>query len=497
MLTDNIEPNASVLTNTNSGSLREPNPEPLLNGQDEPTGLLETSNQDTAMDVVAPTPAPKRVKPTAPPGSTGIHNMGNTCYMNSAIQALSHNYPLTHYLFTKKSEIIEILKKNAAKILKPMKDFALDSTDSIVPMELRVKINDENYNPASLTQEETVLIINRTITGQLIKLLEVMWSRNCVVIPTCFKKIFSVARKRFFYGNQQHDAEEAYSCIVQQMQDELAQDENVDFPKPPSVIEFLNFKNEINEKIKIATSDSEKRELSRIYYQRKREMPNESMTVESYREMQKYYNKSFSQVTKIFTGFLHSSINCPNTECGYSSNKFEPFLHLSLPMPMRLTDDQPLTIEDCINQFCKVEQLDDKNLWKCEGCNREVAAYKRMNLWKAPAVLVIQMNRFGLMRQRKDTRFVKYPLEHLDISGMLSTNKIMSEGTCFKYRLQCVINHVGNVGSGHYFSYCMDEDTKRWFKFDDDSVKELVLSQVVTSSAYILFYIREDMIVQK
>lgn len=35
--------------------------------------------------------------PPSGKGVTGIYNMGNTCYMNSAIQCLSNTKPLTEY----------------------------------------------------------------------------------------------------------------------------------------------------------------------------------------------------------------------------------------------------------------------------------------------------------------------------------------------------------------------------------------------------------------
>lgn len=426
-------------------------------------------------------------------GLSGIKNTGNTCYMNSAIQALSHNYPLTNYLFHNKEAIYGILKKNARKILLTNPGFKLDAPFNGIPLVLRQKIQNENYHENMLTTDEEIIIYNNTITYQLIRLLENMWTRNCIIIPTSFRKIFSEARDKFFFGYEQHDAEEAYSCIIQKMQEELAEIKNIKFKARPEVYDFIQYKNNIISKLQDAHTIEKKMQLLDLYKQKKKEMPDESLIVEAFREMKKYYDTSYNRVTEIFSGFLHSSISCPNKTCGYSSNKFDPFLHLPLPMPQRDLNNKMVHINDCLTEYCKEEILDEQNLWLCEGCNQKVKGIKKIDLWTAPPVLVIQLKRFGDQRISKDSRYVWYPDEHFDISEIISPVQ-KDPSKCYKYRLQCVVNHRGNLNGGHYYSYCLDEDSNKWFEFNDDRVTQIPKNQIVTNTAYLLSYIREDMI---
>lgn len=459
-----------------------------------------------------------------PYGLTGLTNPTlTTCYMNSAIQALSHNYPLTSFFFEKKHEIHGILLKNARKIFKDSEEFKLSESDNnaLKLMEsnaksddpfiltdyelilgLKQKIQDANYCTSMLNIREQEIIYNHTITAQLIKLLETMWKKNSIIIPTSFRKVFSEARNKFFFGYEQHDAEEAYSCIIQKMQEELSEEKKIKFKSSNSVHSLLQFKDNISKKIRSTNDIKEKEQFLEIYYKKKLEMPVESLRIEAYREMQKYYEKCYSRITEIFCGFLHSSIKCPHEKCGYVKNKFEPFLHLSLEIPHVANSnnyERNISIDDCINYFCQDEALDEKNLWNCEKCNNKVCAIKNLRLWTIPPVLVIQFKRFKQSNTgvvSKDERLITYPVEHFDVSPIISPTQI-NECGCNKYRLQCVINHKGGKEGGHYYTYCLDEDSGNWYVFNDMIVTKINnLRQIVTRTAYLLFYIREDLIVK-
>ena len=428
-------------------------------------------------------------------GLTGLSNMMNTCYMNSAIQAFSHLYLLRDYFFKNKNEIIKILKNNARIIFKDVDAFDLKKISS-VPMELRQKIQNETYSPSMLTQDEEIIVLNHTMTYHLIVLLENMWKKNCVIEPVSFRKVFSDARDKFFFGFEQHDSEEAYSCVLQKIQEELAEKKIVKFKTHKTSVEhFLAFKNDITSKIQSSPDKSMKEKLLNFYLQKKKEMPDESLIIEAFREMQTYYSHAYSRISEIFSGFLYSRMECP--ECNFFSNKFDPFLHIALPLPKKTSMFQQLTIDDCMTEFCKQEVLDENNLWNCEMCKKGVKASKRFRLWTAPPVLVIQFKRFiyqGTTRI-KDSRMITYPMENFDISPMVASVQLEQPGKCFKYTLQCVVNHFGGLQGGHYYSYCRDEDSNRWFKFDDKVVTEIKRhTDIVTPTAYFLFYIREDML---
>ena len=61
------------------------------------------------------------------------------------------------------------------------------------------------------------------------------------------------------------------------------------------------------------------------------------------------------------------------------------------------------------------------------------------------------------------------------------------------FLFQFVQNHFGTMGGGHYTATVKNERTQEWLYYDDSHVKPYAECDVVTRSAYILFYRRKDL----
>ena len=64
------------------------------------------------------------------------------------------------------------------------------------------------------------------------------------------------------------------------------------------------------------------------------------------------------------------------------------------------------------------------------------------------------------------------------------------------YDLYAVCNHLGSMSRGHYTAYCRNPADGNWYTFDDQLVQPISEEQLVTSGAYMLFYVRQSLLVQ-
>jgi ubiquitin carboxyl-terminal hydrolase 2/21 len=60
------------------------------------------------------------------------------------------------------------------------------------------------------------------------------------------------------------------------------------------------------------------------------------------------------------------------------------------------------------------------------------------------------------------------------------------------YDLVAVANHMGTLEGGHYTADCVHAPTKKWLNFDDSTVSEISPRDICGRSAYCVFYVRRD-----
>ncbi|KAM0918434.1 hypothetical protein ACQ4PT_008968 [Festuca glaucescens] len=190
------------------------------------------------------------------------------------------------------------------------------------------------------------------------------------------------------------------------------------------------------------------------------------------------YEKSL--VHKIFGGRLRSQVKC--TRCLHCSNKFDPFLDLSLDI------GKATTLVRALENFTEDELLDGgKKQYQCERCRQKVVAKKRFTIDRAPNVLTVHLKRFSPFnpREKIDKKVDFQPV--LDLEPFVSDSK----GADYKYSLYGVLVHAGwSTQSGHYYCY-VRTSSGMWHNLDDNQVRQVCEADVLKQKAYMLFYVRD------
>ena len=127
-----------------------------------------------------------------PAGCCGLTNMGNTCYMNACIQALSNIEDLVSLVTTKSIQNKKLLIENYFK----------------------------NNNPKS-TEDFTTYINKKCFVTSLEKTFETLWANQYESITPTSIRNATINNFPEFNNNQQQDAEEYLLGIINKLDDEL------------------------------------------------------------------------------------------------------------------------------------------------------------------------------------------------------------------------------------------------------------------------------------
>jgi len=158
--------------------------------------------------------------------------------------------------------------------------------------------------------------------------------------------------------------------------------------------------------------------------------------------------------------------------------------------PLQFNDT--VSIYDCLDEFKLEEKLEKENTWYCSVCKDHKEAFKKLDIYRAPNILIIQLKRFkiksgfmGFQESRKNESMVDFPIYDLDLSKY-----IVGPNKDAKYNLFAISQHFGGLGGGHYKAVCNSGNS--WYEFDDEDVSKFN-SSVVNKSAYMLFYRKKVM----
>ncbi|CAF3941255.1 unnamed protein product [Rotaria sp. Silwood1] len=413
----------------------------------------------------------------------GLDNLGNTCFMNSALQCLVHVEPLTEFF-------MKVLTQSY-------------STDSHV----------NKSNPFDTYGE---------VTGAYAELL---WNlqksdKNSNLYydysfrPTRMKETIGRLEPRFATSDQQ-DAQEFMTLLLDTMHQEInrknnhvrntiitelffspiqssitcSQCQHVSATANPSSIlslplnpqertfqvNFIRLNGQAEYDIVPMSVGNRIEHLVHAFFERR------------------YDPRRFSYVTAIITG--------SETAADFDT----PLSKLSEPVVTLIEQDHytgrhatfryenkptTLKLDECIQGFFSLESLDEP--WFCDqdNCKRNAMASKQLQLLTFPRVLIIQLKRFSHengFRRKLDT-CVEYPIDGFDLGKLLKSSE---EAV---YDLIGVCNHIGSIYCGHYTAYARkNPKSEKWYRFNDSYVSTMSYKdEIVSRDAYLLFYLKRQ-----
>lgn len=202
-------------------------------------------------------------------------------------------------------------------------------------------------------------------------------------------------------------------------------------------------------------------------------------------EWKRHSHRNMSVVVKLFQGQLQSRLQC--LKCGQTSTTYNAFSTLSLPIPAK---QGVVTLEDCVNEFVKTEDMKGDDTWFCPKCQTQREASKKLSISKLPDVLIIHFKRFqskGPWRDKLNTN-ISFPLSGLDMTNYIGQSLRGPTTVKSVYDVFGIVYHRGSMEGGHYTAM-INPDTQRsndWTLFDDSRVAPN--NEIDNRASYLLFY---------
>ena len=286
---------------------------------------------------------------------------------------------------------------------------------------------------------------NTPITKNFLSICDLILNTNSKSISIySFKNLLGLKHKIFF-GYLQQDSQEFIRIFLEDISQELNE------IKYNSIYRLLSNSDSKNKKMRdedfhINFSRREKSIITEIFY---------------------------SQIVNIYT-----------CQCKSMIFSFQKILDFPLLFPEKIKNDV-IQLYDLLKLYFAEEYIDFEN--KCEKCKKIAKHKKELKISRPPEILILSLQRIDLITGKKLDYSIKFEQE-LDLYEFID-HDCGYDREC-KYELFGVINHKGNINSGHYFSFIINENNE-WIEFNDSFVRKINYFSNYSPNVYAFFYIKE------
>lgn len=264
----------------------------------------------------------------------------------------------------------------------------------------------------------------------------------------------------------------------------------------PFVKTFVTFASELNDEIRpgrqACSAEAIQVLLDGLHMQLARKVtmnitgrastPERAEMLESLNSWAHFYKNEFSPIIDKMYGQILSRVQCI---CGRTSNSYEPFNVLKLPIPgAEVAGSTAPIFAECISSYFSSEVMDD---FTCEACKERGKSKKQLSISRFPKYLTVMLKRYTTKGHKVQAR-IPYDEHNIDFIKHRAWPTLQKEEVA-RYSLRATIEHAGSRHFGHYVSRVKKGD--KWYLFDDASISECSAGGAAGPNTYVLFLERK------